>query len=1715
MSEASNHRESGGRATDDIVERSSQPVSILLPHEMQVAARYSSTEMMQLLHGLDTNSETMEGIEIKTLLEPVLAAPDGSIAKTVITNAGYGWANSSGDIEDEEVITAAAAIRFKDDLVKEIRLSNESRRVRRPSFTEVQYQRGSPRGVDIAEVARKISGADTAPNDDRSNAIIFENSSETEKKRKNSIRKAATITIPGQSRPGAPPSNQLNTLATSLFIFSGDVGTCSGGVRFRVFRIMDSTFFERTVLAVIMANSITLAIDIPSTKNNDNIQDFLTVSEYAFLVLFTIEMTLKVVSLGFVLHPHSYLRNSWNVMDFTVVMIGYFSLLAPSGDDNYSVLRLLRIIRPLRVVNRVPQMKSIMNALVHSLPGMRDVFLLLAFFLVVFAIVGVRLFDGQLHKKCYYPISVSQDSWNESDIPFNESTSITIEPDRRECDLKVGLCLVANDGSFPCSTSTFSGRQCSPFQSQNGTSIQTVCSIVTSISKDPVLNFDTFYSACLLVFKVISLDDWPDDMNRLQSTMGWGVWIYFLLITLFGAFFCINLFLAVLSLEYYRAKVEAEREDDNLQAEDDQEGNWEIAELEVEPDQEKATRGSLFVPAGGQRRGSVRSVRLLDPVRRRSSHPETEIVNSAESSIAEIKVSGFFHLRQRVKAFVKHAWFSHFMLAVTCCNVFVMALDHHNAPKGLDDFIAWANFVCSIIFIAEMIVKWFGLGPTNYFTEEYKDTIPAAITIPGSTHSKTEERKMMATITRRKINGYNTFDCVLVIISIPELVMRNSEGNFNAFRIFRLARILRLLRRNPTLRKLLLTIVASVVAVAYLFLLMLLFIFMYGILGLQLFDTAYPEDSRENFNSLWESFLTVFIVITGESWATIMKEAMIGTSAAAFLYFVPLFIFGNYMLINLFIAILIDEFMRCKEDEESDEFEEPISLKSDQEESAMQFLRRVSAKLSESGNEVEEQPEYTFGAPGGDSGIESPRLVLQQSAGHSATDSEYIENDPPPASESPQRAKPPPRTPSRAVTKIKTLPTRKEVSVNACFNLMSDHFFGEWREIREMTPEQQADNWDLHGVSLNIFPRTHPFRLTVASIVMHPLFTGSVLSVILANVVFLAVDSPSASERMRDFLDIGDICFTILFTLELMLRVIVMGFYGPKNPDGVPKAYLTHISEKTALSVGSGPSSLRVWNRLDFFVVVTAFAGIGVKELKLCRSLRTIRLVVHSEGIRVVIMSLFRALTGLANVTVVCLFLWLSFGILAVQLFKGQFYYCTDGSVDTRWDCIGTWQEPMKDVYGTIYITSQREWKKLRYNFDHLGVAMLTLFEIAVGEGWATIMFSGIDARGVDKNPKRNARPFNAIFFVLFVVVGQFFAMNLFVGMLIEVFTSSKATEEGSILMTEPQRKWVRANKLLSYAKLSPMPLVPRVVKYGGKIVTPGLGVTSVSLKLRANVVGEWIVDGKKEQVSVTKGRYRCTGETVMKMVGCSAVLEGSFVEDDVLSGTAFYAFEEGTFELRVIPHSIIESTVQNIRSICFIVTMSSIFGHLITTLIVVNVFVMMLKHYNQSDFYVYLLEVGNWFFVGCFTIEAMIKQLGLGYQNYFRDDWNKFDFFLVVVSWVERVNQGSSGIGILRVLRIGRVFRLIKRAKNLQKLFGTLIQALPSLGNVSLLLVVTFFIFGVVGVELFGKVTLSGNDGLNEYANFQNVPYALITLYQYVVNWCFFSNCIHQKYRE
>ena len=300
--------------------------------------------------------------------------------------------------------------------------------------------------------------------------------------------------------------------------------------------LTENSWFDRFILVLILISSIMLALDEPSVQPGSFMHQFLFISDIVMTSIFCLEMLFKMVAQGLIFHRGAYLRNSWNVLDFVVVVISVLSLAAAGVDSIKALrsLRALRALRPLRVIKRYPGMRLVVSAIFKALPQTLNVFMVLVFFWVVFGIIGVQQWKGAL-RMCSDP---------------NVTT-------KEEC---VGTFDVVNH-AMGCSALATAWDQES-------------CRINGSAQFDrkweslPV-NFDHIGRGFLTAFEITSGEMWPDIMYTVVEAEAGGktdvplvrdknpiVAIYFMALIFVCSFVMLNVFIGVVIDTFNKMKSE-------------------------------------------------------------------------------------------------------------------------------------------------------------------------------------------------------------------------------------------------------------------------------------------------------------------------------------------------------------------------------------------------------------------------------------------------------------------------------------------------------------------------------------------------------------------------------------------------------------------------------------------------------------------------------------------------------------------------------------------------------------------------------------------------------------------------------------------------------------------------------------------------------------------------------------------------------------------------------------------------------------------------------------------------------------------------------------------------------------------------------------------------------------------------------------------------------
>ncbi|XP_053776841.1 voltage-dependent L-type calcium channel subunit alpha-1C isoform X6 [Desmodus rotundus] len=1286
--------------------------------------------------------------------------------------------------------------------------------------------------------------------------------------------------------------------------------------------------FEIIILLTIFANCVALAIYIPFPEDDSNATNSnLERVEYLFLIIFTVEAFLKVIAYGLLFHPNAYLRNGWNLLDFIIVVVGLFSAIleqATKADGanalggkgagfDVKALRAFRVLRPLRLVSGVPSLQVVLNSIIKAMVPLLHIALLVLFVIIIYAIIGLELFMGKMHKTCYNQEGIA-------DAP-------------------------AEDDPSPCALETGHGRQC-----QNGT----VCKPGWDGPRHGITNFDNFAFAMLTVFQCITMEGWTDVLYWVNDAVGrdWP-WIYFVTLIIIGSFFVLNLVLGVLSGEFSKEREKAKARGDfqklreKQQLEEDLKGylDWITQAEDIDPenedegmDEEKPRNMSMPTSetesvntenvAGGDIEGENCGARLAH-------------------RISKSKFSRYWRrwnrfCRRKCRAAVKSNVFYWLVIFLVFLNTLTIASEHYNQPHWLTEVQDTANKALLALFTAEMLLKMYSLGLQAYF-----------------------------------VSLFNRFDCFIVCGGILETILVETKVmsplGISVLRCVRLLRIFKITRYWNSLSNLVASLLNSVRSIASLLLLLFLFIIIFSLLGMQLFGGKFNFDEmqtrRSTFDNFPQSLLTVFQILTGEDWNSVMYDGIMAYGGPSFpgmlvcIYFIILFICGNYILLNVFLAIAVDNLADAE------------SLTSAQKEEEEEKERKKLARTAspEKKQEVMEKPAVE------ETKEEKIELKSITADGESPPTTKINMDNLQPNENEDKSVYPNPETTGEEDEEEPEMPVGPRPRPLSELHL---------KEKAVPMPEASA---------FFIFSPNNRFRLQCHRIVNDSIFTNLILFFILLSSISLAAEDPVQHTSFRNhILFYFDIVFTTIFTIEIALKMTAYGAFLHK-----------------------GSFCRNYFNILDLLVVSVSLISFGiqssainvVKILRVLRVLRPLRAINRAKGLKHVVQCVFVAIRTIGNIVIVTTLLQFMFACIGVQLFKGKLYTCSDSSKQTEAECKGNYIT-YKDGEVDHPIIQPRSWENSKFDFDNVLAAMMALFTVSTFEGWPELLYRSIDSHTEDKGPIYNYRVEISIFFIIYIIIIAFFMMNIFVGFVIVTFQEQGEQEYKNCELDKNQRQCVE------YA-LKARPL------------------------------------------------------------------------------------------RRYIPKN------QHQYKVWYVVN-STYFEYLMFVLILLNTICLAMQHYGQSCLFKIAMNILNMLFTGLFTVEMILKLIAFKPKHYFCDAWNTFDALIVVGSIVDiaitEVNpaehtqcspfmnaEENSRISItfFRLFRVMRLVKLLSRGEGIRTLLWTFIKSFQALPYVALLIVMLFFIYAVIGMQVFGKIALNDTTEINRNNNFQTFPQAVLLLFR------------------
>ncbi|ESN92149.1 hypothetical protein HELRODRAFT_119050, partial [Helobdella robusta] len=1219
--------------------------------------------------------------------------------------------------------------------------------------------------------------------------------------------------------------------------------------------------FEYMVLLTIIANCVVLAME-EHLPDNDKTPLTLELekTEVIFLAIFCLEAGFKIIALGFVMHEDSYLRSGWNVMDFIVVVTGFITLFASRGGSSgfdLRTLRAVRVLRPLKLVSGVPSLQVVLKSILKAMAPLLQIALLVFFAILIFAIIGLEFFSGIFHSSCRYV---------DTDELYLEEGMDEPTP----CVTTKNLIL---NGGYQCPKENVYCKE----DSWQG-------------PKYGIVSFDNIIYAMLTVFQCVTMEGWTNVLYLTNDALGSTFpWLYYVSLIVIGSFFMLNLVLGVLSGEFAKERERVENRQSFLKLRKQQ-----VIDRQAEAYMEWISRAEEAILNEEEQNACEDDddddVGDDDDDNGKRNLSITKRFGRSLARLMKMQKRFKFKVRSAVKSQV----FYWLIIILVFFNTLFIAVEHYNQPEYLTTFLYYAELIFLVLFVIEMLLKMYGVGVNVYFQ-----------------------------------SSFNIFDCLVIAGSILEVIYThvNTDNSFgiSILRAMRLLRIFKVTRYWSSLRNLVISLLNSMRSIVSLLFLLFLFIIIFALLGMQLFggewnfETGRPSCHFDNFSV---ALLTVFQILTGEDWNEVMFYAIqsqggVNDSGMFYsLYFIILVLFGNYTLLNVFLAIAVDNLANAQEltaAEEEQALEEQVS--------------RMQAELNGKG---------------------SPSLLLQ---------------------------------PARSKSDI----------------------VGDGDDCDEV----DGTNVVLLYSSMFILSADNSFRKFCHFVVSLRYFDPFIMIIICASSISLAAEDPvTENSTKNEFLNLFDFVFTAVFTIEMVLKVITLG-----------------------VILHPGSYCRDPWNILDAAVVIcalTAFAFAGVpgsagknlntiKSLRVLRVLRPLKTINRVPKLKAVFDCVVNSLKNVFNIMVVYMLFQFIFAVMAVQLFKGKFFYCNDDSKDNKPDCRGNYfeYESRNGVY--VATVNQRKWKQWDFHYDNVASAMLTLFAVQTGEGWPLVLRHSVDITRENRGPQPGNHMELALFYIVYFIVFPFFFINIFVALIIITFQ-----EQG---------------------------------------------------------------EHELEDQEMDKNQKQCI-DFVMNAKPTS----------------------------RYMP-----SQKCGLRYKVWQLVVSPPFEYFIMSMIAFNTLLLMMKFgtAETSLTYTNVLTNMNMFLTILFFVEAILKIIAFLPRNYFREMWNIFDFVTVLGSSADVLftefgkgihdsTSGSFNIGFLRLFRAARLIKLLRQGYTIRILLWTFIQSFKALPYVILLIAMLFFIYAIIGMQIFGNIALDGKTDINRHNNFRSFSDALMLLFRCATgeNW-------------
>ncbi|XP_046532904.1 voltage-dependent T-type calcium channel subunit alpha-1G isoform X5 [Equus quagga] len=1017
---------------------------------------------------------------------------------------------------------------------------------------------------------------------------------------------------------------------------------------------------------------------------------------------------------------------------------------------------------------------------------------------------------------------------------------------------------------------------------------------------------------------------------------------------------------------------------------------------------------------------------------------------------------------------VDSKYFGRGIMIAILVNTLSMGIEYHEQPEELTNALEISNIVFTSLFALEMLLKLLVYGPFGYIK-----------------------------------NPYNIFDGVIVVISVWEIVGQQG-GGLSVLRTFRLMRVLKLVRFLPALQRQLVVLMKTMDNVATFCMLLMLFIFIFSILGMHLFGCKFASErdgdtlpDRKNFDSLLWAIVTVFQILTQEDWNKVLYNGMASTSSWAALYFIALMTFGNYVLFNLLVAILVEGFQAegdaTKSESEPDFFSPSLDGNGD---------RKKHLALVSLGEHLELPrsllpPLIIHTAATPMSLPKSSSTGLAEALGPaSRRTSSSGSGEPGTAQEmkSPPSARSSPHSPWSAASSWTSRRSSRN-SLGRASSLKRRSPSGERRSLlsgegRESQDEEDSSEEERaspagghcrHGGSLEREAKSSfdlPDTLQVPG--LHRTATGR-------STASEHQDCNGKSAPGR------------------LARALLPDDPPLDGDDGDDEGNLSKAERLRAWIRARLPACCRERDSWSAYI----FPPQSRFRL-LCH-----RIITHKMFDHVVLVIIFlncitiamerpkidphsaeRIFLTLSNYIFTAVFL----AEMTVKVVALGWCFGEQAYLRSSWNVLDGLLVLISIIDILVSMVSDSGTKILgMLRVLRLLRTLRPLRVISRAQGLKLV----VETLMSSLKPIGNIVVICCAFFIIFGILG----VQLFKGKFFVCQGEDTRNITNKSDCAEASYRWVRHKYNFDNLGQALMSLFVLASKDGWvDIMYDGLDAVGVDQQPIMNH-NPWMLLYFISFLLIVAFFVlnMFVGVVVENFHKCRQHQEEE--EARRREEKRLRRLEKKRRKAQCKPYY---SDYSRFRLLVHHLCTSHYLDLFITGVIGLNVITMAMEHYRQPQVLDEALKICNYIFTVIFVLESVFKLVAFGFRRFFQDRWNQLDLAIVLLSimgiTLEEIEVNASLpinptiIRIMRVLRIARVLKLLKMAVGMRALLDTVMQALPQVGNLGLLFMLLFFIFAALGVELFGDLECDEThpcEGLGRHATFRNFGMAFLTLFR------------------